>query len=165
MHDPNAPNAPNAPQDPAQEVTLAPATAADLDDLLALVRAYYAYDGIDFDAPKQRAALRGLLNAPAHGESLFILRGGERVGYAVMTLDYSIEFGGLEAFIDELFLVEHARGGGVGGAAVALLKGWCRARGVRSLSVIVEHHNAPALRFYARHGWGTPHRHVLAQPI
>lgn len=149
----------------AQAVTLRPATAQDLDALLEMVRAYYAFDEIAFDDATQRAALAGLLADPLRGEPLLIERADHVVGYAVMTLDYSIEFGGLEAFIDELFVTAQARGEGVGAQAVALIKGWCRARGLRSLNIVVEHDNEAALRFYRRHGWGTPHRHFLSQPL
>jgi GNAT superfamily N-acetyltransferase len=146
-------------------ISLRPVLPSEVDSLLSLISAYYTYDHIAFDPPKQRAALLSLMDHPQYGESLFIQRGDEIVGYAVMTLDYSIEFGGLEAFIDEFFLIESARGQHIGEEAVRLIRAWCKVRNLNSLNVIVEHDNAPALRFYQRNGWSKPHRHYLSQPV
>lgn len=44
------------------------ATPADLESLLTLVQEYYAYDQIDFEEPRQRKALAGLLENPALGQ-------------------------------------------------------------------------------------------------
>jgi GNAT superfamily N-acetyltransferase len=58
----------------------------------------------------------------------------EAVGYIVVTLGYSMEYGGRDAFVDDLFLAAAHRGRGLGTAALAQARAYCVAQGVRGSS-------------------------------
>jgi GNAT superfamily N-acetyltransferase len=121
---------------------------ADLDQLVQLVREFYEVDGHRFDEAHVRGALPALLDDDRHGVVWLI---GEDAGYAVVTWGYSIESGGREGLVDEVFVRE--RGRGTGRLALAAIVEACRAEGIRRLFLETEAANAAARRFYARCGF------------
>lgn len=121
---------------------------ADLDQLVQLVREFCAVDRHPFDEARVRAALAPLLADDRHGVVWLI---GDAAGYAVVTWGYSIESGGREGLLDEVFVRE--RGRGTGRLALDAVIEACRAEGVRRLFLETEAHNVHARRFYARNGF------------
>jgi GNAT superfamily N-acetyltransferase len=57
------------------------------------------------------------------------------------------------AVLWDIRVVPAARGRGVGGALLNAVEAWARTRGARTLEVETQNINAPACRFYARHGF------------
>ena len=78
---------------------------------------------------------------------------GEWIGYAAMTYGYSIEFGGRDAFIDELFIREKHRGRGIGTAVLAQLEAHAREAGICALHLEVDRHNPIARALYGKLGF------------
>src|SRR5262245_32300850 len=75
----------------------------DLEDLVRLVRAYYRFEGIRF---RQSAlvALRKLLTVPTLGRAWILRDRGRAIGYAILTFNFDVEFGGLEGMLTDLYL-------------------------------------------------------------
>ena len=82
----------------------APAGPADLDALLPMLERFNATQGIAFDAAAARRALGELLARPELGRVYRIVEAGATVGYGALTFGWSLEWGGRDAFIDEIFL-------------------------------------------------------------
>jgi ribosomal protein S18 acetylase RimI-like enzyme len=120
---------------------------------MRLMRGLYAHDRLPWRPRPARAALAGLLRDARRGRAWLIEAGGEPAGYLVVTLGWSLEYLGLDAFIDELYLVPAWRGRGVGSAAVRLAEAACRRLGVRALHLEVERRNRRARLFYRRAGF------------
>jgi hypothetical protein len=78
------------------------ARAGDVDGMLALMRPYYAEDGYRFDRGCAAKVLRAFLRRPACGRAWVLTWEGRVSGYAVVTLGYSLEHGGRDAFLDEI---------------------------------------------------------------
>ena len=79
------------------------ATLADEAQLLPMMRklAEQQPGAIKFDEP----AVRGrFLSVPAFGKAWLLCAGSKPVGYVVLTLGFSFEFHGHDAFIDELYI-------------------------------------------------------------
>jgi ribosomal protein S18 acetylase RimI-like enzyme len=131
--------------------------------LLTLMREFYAHENLTFDEGWARRALLGILQNEAHGQVFLIYQQGELVGYTVLTLGYSLEFHGVDAFVDELYLREPARGRGLGRAALEFLAGTCRALGVKALHLEVEHQNTRAQAVYRQFGFQNHERHLLTK--
>src|SRR5512134_1736901 len=142
-----------------------PATPADLDALLALQRDYYAEDGYPFDLAVQREAFGLLLADPALGAAWLAGDGGSVVAYVVVTLGWSLEFGGRDAFVDELYVTPAARGAGLGRAGLAVAEAGARALGVRTLHLEVEDGKPAALALYRRRGFAGHGRALLKKSI
>ena len=130
-----------------------------------MMRDYYALDRLDFDAAAAREALRGLLGEPARGEVWLAERDGAAVGYGVLCLGWSLEFHGRDAFVDEIFVAEGARGTGVGRELLARLEERCRALGVRALHLEVDPENRRALDVYRAAGFLDHDRRLMTKRI
>lgn len=137
----------------------------DLEVLVGLMQAYYRYEELAFDPVKARGAVAGLLTRPAFGRIWIIEAEEEAVGYLAVTLGFSLEYGGFDAFIDELFIVEGYRRQGLGRRALAVAEEACRACGVRALHLEVEHANAPALALYRRYGFVDHDRYLMTKAL
>ena len=144
------------------------ACLADVPAILAHQRAYYAADGYAFDETVARAAIEGLLGDPERGR-LWVLAEDDPddriLGYLAVTFGWSLEWGGRDAFVDELYLAPSHRGGGIGRAAIALAEEACRTAGVRALHLEVERVNARGRALYARTGFVDTDRLLLTRRL
>ena len=141
------------------------ATTADVDDVLLLQRDFYLEEGYPFAVERMRPALAALLGDPSLGQ-VWVAEDGQRlVAYAVLTLGYSLEHHGRDAFVDELYVVPSHRGQGLGRAALALMDAYCRANGVHVLLLEVEHVNEDAHALYTRAGFVAGKRHLLKKHV
>jgi GNAT superfamily N-acetyltransferase len=138
---------------------------ADLEVLLDFVREYYEFDGHPYDRDALRVALGGLLGELSLGRIWLICHGDAPVGYIVLTLSYSIEYRGRNAFVDELYIRESHRRHGIGTRAFAFLEDACRALDVRALHLEVERHNAGTQRFYRAVGFYDEDRYLMTRLI
>ncbi|EIP99150.1 acetyltransferase [Opitutaceae bacterium TAV1] len=156
----------------AQTLQTRIATAADEAEVLAMMRAFYAEDRIDFVEDRARRAFRLIVADDACGAILLFVdpaaqapapggASGTTAGYAVVTLGFSLEFGGPFALLDELYLCDAARGRGWGRCALDLTKTWARQRGVLALRLEVHHHNPRAKSIYTKAGFRDDHRDML----
>ena len=144
---------------------LRPAHPDDCERLLALMAQYYAEDGYAFVAEEARAALARFLGDGSLGRMWVFVVGGEIVGYAALTLGYSLEYRGRDAFVDELYLVPAHRGGGAGTRALVRIEDACRQLGVRALHLEAERRKPRLLSFYERAGFAAHDRHLMTKVI
>jgi ribosomal protein S18 acetylase RimI-like enzyme len=145
-------------------IALRRATLADVATLLPRTRALNAHEGIAIDDAELEAALRRLLADRSLGGVWLVERGGEPLGYAIVTFGYDLEFGGRDAYLTELWIDPPARGAGAGTSALALLDRELREEQVRALHLQVRPEN-PALHLYERVGFVRSPRLVLTRRI
>ncbi len=132
-------------------VRLERARSEDIEDVTALVAAYHAFERIDIPNAQRRLAVSQLLADQSLGDIWLIYCEDLLVGYIAICFGYSIEFAGRDAFLDEFFLKEEARGRGIGGHVVDSLSTQLSATGIKALHLEVDNDNHGAQRFYARH--------------
>jgi len=140
-----------------------PATLTDLATLLSMQRTFYEHEGYPHAAAAHERAMRELLGDPRFGRIVLMERDGAAAGYLVVTFGFSLEFGGRDAFVDELFVLPHARGLGLGTQALAIAEEVCRDAGIHALHLEVEFTNEPAKRLYARTGYAEHTRHLMTK--
>lgn len=128
-----------------------------------MVRQLYAHDHIVFDPARVRAALAALIGNSNLGRALVIEDAGQVVGYFLVTFGYSVEFGGRDAFLDELFVQPSHRGRGLGTQALSVAADVCRAAGVQALHLEVDRANTDAQRLYRAHGFVDHDRYLLTR--
>lgn len=148
-----------------ETVEIRPATSGDAEPLLPLIRDYYAEESYPFDESASRKALLGLLEHPEKGRAWLALRDGTVVGYVVLTLGWSLEYRGLDAFVDELYVIPGERGRGVGRKALEALLQACRELGVKALHLEVEKNKPEALALYRRVGFEDHDRRLMTLPL
>lgn len=138
-----------------------PAVLQDLPLLIELMRGYYRDDGLAFDPDRARATVSRLLSEPQWGRVYLIQADGVTIGYVAICIGYSIEFGGNEAFIDEVFVVPEHRQRGHARRALAFVTREARSWGVRALHLEVDKDNHAAQRLYADLGYSKRERYYL----
>lgn len=156
------PVAPEVPPPAPERLELTVVTAADLPLLEQLVRAYYVEDGHVFHEDRQPTALAALAAGEPFGRAWLIRLGERSVGYVVLTFSFSVEAGGREACVDELYLVPEVRHRGLGRRVLGLLEAEARALGVRRLFLEVERHNR-VIGLYRRAGYVDHDRFLMSK--
>ena len=141
------------------------AAVDDIPGLLPLMRAFYDFERLAFDATRIERMLRELMGDSSVGHVIVFEDANALVGYMVLTFGYSLEFGGRDALIDEFYVVPAARGGGVGTAAIEHAKQICRARGVSKIHLEADYVNARVHEFYKRLGFRDHERHLMTLSI
>lgn len=137
----------------------------DADALLALMRDFYVCEHLPYDAERLRRLLAELFARPALGQVWVMVAEGEAVGYFVLGFGFSLEFGGRDAFLDELFVAEAWRGRGLGTEALARAEAACRAAGIAALHLEVDHTNHGARALYERRGFRAHPRALMTRWI
>lgn len=119
--------------------------------MLPLVRAFYALDRHEYDEGQVAAALGPLLAGDDWGQ-VWVLDGPSGLtGYAIVTWSYSLESGGRDCILDEIYVVDSGQGQGSLLLTKALEE--ARAWGAAAILLEAEAHNSRVLPFYARHGF------------
>jgi ribosomal protein S18 acetylase RimI-like enzyme len=139
------------------------AKESDTGELIAMMRSFYEELGEPFEEARAEQALRALLEEPSYGAAWVFREDGRAVGYLVVTHGYSLEFGGRDAFVDEVYIVPEMRGQGLGARALALAEEHCRRQGLEALRLEVHHENRRALALYERNGYEAHDRHLMTK--
>ena len=129
------------------------ATADDARELARLLHDFnsefeYPSPGTEVIAARLRVLLAG-------DETIAILAGTPAVALALVTLRPNVWYAGQVALLDELYVVPHLRGRGIGSAIIDRLMATSRARGVDLIEINVDEGDLDAQRFYERHGFSS----------
>lgn len=141
------------------------AAPSDLEAVLALHRDFFAEDGYPFAEEESRRNLARLLAEPGLGRVFVLEEGGKLAGYLVLTFGFSLEFGGRDALVDELYVAPGHRGRGLGTRALAAAEAACCALEIRVLHLVVERHKAGVRELYRRLGFVAPPRDVMTKRL
>ena len=142
-----------------------PASTADVPALVALMATFYAEADLPLPAGPARRAFDALLADPRLGGVWLAEESGAPVGHVVLTTCFSMEYGGLRGFIDDLYVRPAARGQGAAAGLLAAARAAAVARGVRALHVEVGPENEVARRLYARAGYADSGHLLLSLPL
>lgn len=136
-----------------EDVSIRIAQPSDRQALLQLMPGYYAADGLVFDVLQAEAAIARLLAEPQWGCVWLIEAEGNPVGYLALCLGFSLEAGGNDAFVDELYVLPAYRGRGLGRRVLTSAVEEARRRGVRTLHLLVQDSNVHARALYGALGF------------
>ena len=141
------------------------ATLQDEATFVPMMRALDEYEpyAIRFDESAVRTAFRQFLSLPSFGRAWLLHTGPALVGYIVLTIGFSFEFHGHDAFIDELYIVPAYRRHGFGRQALAFAEQKAREMGVNAIHLEVDHGNDPALELYRRTGYRDHARFLMTK--
>ncbi|MBW4518334.1 MAG: GNAT family N-acetyltransferase [Scytolyngbya sp. HA4215-MV1] len=135
----------------------------DIDTLVNLMTEFYAESDYELDRPMAEKAFAAILADQRLGYVWMIDEQGKDVGYVVLTLRFGMEYGGLMACLDDLFVVPQSRNRGLSTAALFQVHDFCKSLGVRALTVEVSYSNGSAQTVYRRLGLTeVPDRQLLA---
>jgi GNAT superfamily N-acetyltransferase len=141
------------------------ATLTDVDALVLLMQQFYAETGRTLSAHAASRTFESLLDDSRLGQVWMIEFDGHPAGFVVLTVSFSMEYGGLRGFVDDFFVSPTYRHRGLGHAALEEVKRACRRRGVRALLVETVPENTPALNAYRSVGFEDSGRCLLTLPL
>jgi len=118
---------------------------------------------VPFDESAARAAFHQFLSLPAFGRIWLLYNGAGLIGYIILTLGFSFEFRGHDAFIDELYVVPAHRRRGYGRQAMAFVEQEAREMGVNAIHLEVDRGNDSALELYRRSGYKDHDRFLMTK--
>jgi len=129
------------------------ATAEHFDRLMVLITAFHTEAGIEQSDAHRAAAITPLLEGSPHGAAYLIGPPRAPIGYIVVCFGWSLEFGGMDGFVDELFIRPGVRRRGVASEVLISLPRALAGAGLKALHLEVAAENASARRLYKRAGF------------
>lgn len=145
------------------EAVIRRATVDDREQLCGLIERFYEIDGHEFDEERIAAGLIPLLRDDQHGQVWLANAGGTAVGYIVVTWSWSLESGGRDCILDELYA--DRRGDGVGGALLSRAMDAAQRAGAVAMFLETEAPNDGARRFYGRYGFSAEDSLWMSRPL
>ena len=143
------------------DVKIDKASECNLEKLLPLVRAYHEFEKFQLTEKEREMSVRCLLADESLGRVWLVYTDGELVGYIALCVGFSIEFSGLDAFVDEFYIVPEYRGKGIGARVLELAKMEAKNLGIRALHLEVARSNIRAKNLYSRANFKARDKYVL----
>ena len=136
-----------------------------IERLLPLVAAFHAESGIALSDEARRAGIAPLLDGIPHGCAYLVGPPRAPIGYVVITFGWSVEFGGLDAIIDELYIRPGVRGRGIASEVLIALPRALADGGLRAIHLEVDRDNAAAVKLYQRAGFRQRDRYLFMSRV
>jgi ribosomal protein S18 acetylase RimI-like enzyme len=135
------------------------------DVVLGMMRALEDADpgSTPFDEGQRRAIFDRFVCDSTYGKAWLILCDEKYVGYVVLTVSFSFEYRGFDAFIDELYIAEEYRRRGIGQRAMEFVEVAAAELGVNAIHLEVTNGNDPAIGLYRRVGYAGNERFLMTK--
>ncbi|WP_278921845.1 MULTISPECIES: GNAT family N-acetyltransferase [Pseudophaeobacter] len=122
----------------------------DQEKLLPMVAAFHAEAGLDTSPAQREAGIVPLLAGMPYGAVYIIGPTRAPIGYIVVTFGWSVEFGGMDGFVDEIYIRPAVRGRGLATEVLIELPKTLGAAGVKALHLEVDRQDEKTQRLYQR---------------
>jgi ribosomal protein S18 acetylase RimI-like enzyme len=120
---------------------------------------------VPFDERELRGPLEKFLAHPELGRAWLVQHRETTVGYVILTLGFSFEYRGVDAFVDELYIESQWRRMGFGRQAMQHVESQAWALGVHALHLEVDRGNDAAIELYRRAGYADHGRHLMTKRL
>ena len=149
-------------------INIRPAIRTDSATLLPMIQQYWRFEAIEgFDAARVSSLLEQVLGDDATlGRAWLVDVEGEPAGYLLAVFVFSLEFQGITAEIDELFVVDRYRRLGLGGRLLDAAEAHFRDSGCTHVALQIGRDNEAARAFYQRRGFaGRNGYELVSKPL
>ena len=134
---------------PPPDLSVLPATEADVPLLLGFIRELAEYERLAHTVEATETELRDTLFGPRpYAAALIARRGAEPAGHAVYFHTYSPFLARPGIYVEDVYVRPHLRGRGVGKALLAAVARVARDRNCARLEWSVLNWNTPSIEFY-----------------
>ncbi|MGY6277020.1 GNAT family N-acetyltransferase [Methylomonas sp. MgM2] len=133
---------------------IAEASEGDIPALCDLLGVLFGQEAeFEPNAQNQRRGLAEIIANPAVGR-IFVARSGDNAaGMINLLFSISTALGGRVAWLEDMVVAPAYRGKGVGSALLTHAVGYCRAQGVKRITLLTDASNIEAQRFYKKQGF------------
>ena len=107
----------------------------------------------------------GVLLLSARGGRGIVQLDRRAVGYALLTYNFDLEYGGVEGMLTDLYVEKRYRNHGIGSLALYEIEDFCRDRGISSVELQVVARNKAAETFYRKSGFRVLPRKVMVLKV
>ncbi len=128
------------------------ATLDDLPVLVEMMEEFYVESSYSLDRSEASAAFKTLLDQPGYGVIWLAFDGSDVAGYVILSVRFTMEYGGLEGSIDDLYIRPSARRRGFANQLLQSVLIECDDRGLKALHVEVGDDNSAAQALYQNFG-------------
>ena len=148
-----------------QPIRFEPARPEHADIFITMMRALEQADPgkTPFDEQRRRTIFDQFVRDSPYGRAWLIVEGERPAGYVVLTVSFSFEYRGCDAYIDELYIAEEHRGRGIGRQAMEFVETVARELGVNAMHLEVSRDNEAALELYRRIGYVDHGRYLMTK--
>ncbi|SHG32007.1 GNAT family N-acetyltransferase [Cognatishimia maritima] len=122
----------------------------DLKKLMPLVSAFHRELQLGSEETALERALIPLLEGSPYGAVYLLGPARAPMGYVTLTFSWSIELGGMDGFVDEIYLRPAVRGRGIALETLQSLRKVLQSAGVMALHLEVDRENEAAQKLYKR---------------
>lgn len=136
-----------------------------LEKLLGMVTAFHDEVGINLSDDARRAGVAPLLDGIPHGVAYLIGPPRSPIGYIIITFGWSLEFGGMDGFVDELYVRPGVRRRGIASETLQSLPRALGDAGLTALHLEINTANDTARRLYTRAGFAMRENYQLMTRI
>ena len=150
-------------QSPGMGVSFRFGEPTDVDELLPLMKDFYAFERLPYEPARQRRLLLELIAKRNLGRLILFKDSAKLVGYMVLGFGFSLEFHGRDCFIDEFYVLPEHRSRGIGYAAVEFALGVCRKAGIKAVHLEADHVKVRGHELYKRLAFKDHDRHLMTR--
>ena len=148
-----------------QSVSLLDAEISNIEQVLVLIQDFYQHFDYPYTEAEKRLTLEELFKTPTAGCIYLIQKEQRIVGYVFLSFYFSIEFGGVTAFIDELFVLPRDRGQGTGYRIIHLVEQKCIELNLKAIHLESERTNERAIALYSKLGFVDHNRRLMTKKL
>ncbi len=137
----------------------------DIPLILDMMQQFYQIDNYNFNKEKTNENIIDFIEKPDYGNIWLIKKEEIVIGYLIMSIIFSFEFKGKNAFIDELYIDKQYQNLGAGSKAIEFAIAEAEKQGIRALHLEVEKHNMKAIKVYEKNGFKKHNRFMMTKYI
>lgn len=135
------------------------------DQFLEMMEDFYEINNYQFNWSGAADNFKEFIQNENLGKLWFIGHSDHIIGYLILTFGYSFEYGGRDAFLDELYLKEEYRNQGYGSIIMETLDFLAAKEGVKAIHLEVEKTNSAGNELYYKSGYTDSDRSLLSKRI
>ena len=134
---------------------------SDIEIIVSMMEDFYSINNYPIDIATSKTLFKTFLTDENLGKAWLIFSEDKIVGYAILTFVFSFEYKGKIAFLDELYLIESARGIGIGRKAIQFIKDEVHKLKLKIIYLEIEQHNLSAQKLYIANDFETHNRNLM----